>query len=590
MKGVWHIAASALALIAPWGSGTAALAQSATGGAPLRYANPDAGDDTTTVPDGADVSTGGNGAQTPYAPAGGTGSGGKPRKHTRIVPYLEIDQTVYDQSAPQQQVLTYTTLAAGADMQFSGHRTTGVANIRYEHHFSETPGVGSSNTVSGIARTSTEIVPRTLTFDFGGLATHTSIGPQGSTVLNPAYNTGSIYQIWSLYGGPSLSTHAGILGIKASYNLGYNEIDQIRAYVPSGQTAPVDLFGHSLTQQGTAWVGVRPGEVLPFGIALTGAYLREDMSTLDQRLIDDRIGVQITQPISRTAAVVGDVGYEKLQVSQRNAVLDGNGNAVLTSSGQYVTDRSQPRKLAYQTEGLTWDVGVVWRPSRRTYASAFVGQRYDSTTYYGTLAYAPSSRQTLNVSVFDGIYGFGSGLMTTLQQLPTDFTVAGDPFSGNVGNCFIGSTGGSCIGGALGSARALVFHAHGANATYGVTLGQLTFNVGGGYMARRFLTAPGTVLSVYNGELDQTWYASAGLSGRIDRQTHFYINSFASLYRTDQVAAGDVGDWGVNGLITHHLTDHLIGTAAIEVLGVNQQISPDQFELMGQLGLRYNFR
>jgi hypothetical protein len=465
-----------------------------------------------------------------------------------------------------------------------------MVTIRYEHHFSETPGVGSSNTVTGIARTTTDIVPHTLTFDFAGLATHTAIGPDGSTVLNPAYNNGSIYQIWSLYGGPSLSTHAGILGIKASYDLGYNAIDQIRAYVPSGQTAPADLFGHSLTQQGTAWVGVRPGEVLPFGIALTGAYLREDMSTLDQRLIDDRIGVQVTQPISRTAAIVGDVGWEKLQVAQRNALLDANGNPVLTSSGQYITDTSQPRKLAYQTDGLTWDVGVVWRPSRRTSASAFVGRRYDSTTYYGALAYAPNSRQTLNVSVFDGIYGFGSGLTTALQQVPTEFAVTSDPFSGNVGSCFIGSTGGSCVGGALGSANALVFHAHGVNATYGLTMGQLSFNVGGGYMARRFLTAPGTVLAVYNGTLDQTWYATAGLSGPIDRQTRFYINSFASLYRTDQVAYGDVGNWGVNGQITHHLTDHLIGTAAFEVLGVNQQISPDQLELMGQLGLRYNFR
>jgi hypothetical protein len=586
MKGVWHIAASAIALIAPWGGATAF----AQGAPPLTYGNPGSGDDAATAPDGSAVSADGSDGQVPYTPRGGAGSGGKKHKRTRIVPYLEIDQTVYDQTAPRQQTVTYTTLAAGADMLIDSHRTTGVATIRYEHHFSETRGNGGTNTVTGIARTTTEIVPRTLTFDFGGLATHTAIGQSGGTLLNPVDNNGSIYQIWSLYGGPSLSTHAGILGIKATYNVGYNEIDQIRAFVPAGGSVPVDVFGHSLTQQGSASVGVRPGEVLPFGIALTGGYLREDMSNLDERLLDDRLGVQVTQPVSRTAAVVGDIGWEKLLVSQRNAVVDASGNPVLASNGQYITDKSQPRKLAYKTDGLTWDIGVVWKPSKRTMASAYVGQRYDSTTYYGSLYYAPTGRQTLSVSVFDGIYGYGSGLMTALQQLPTDFAVTRDPFSGNVGSCFLGSTGGSCLTGALGSAQAMIFHAHGVNAAYAVTLGRLTFNVGGGYIARRFLTAPGTVLSIDNGALDQTWYVNAGMSGPIDRQTRFYLNTFASVYHTDQLGLGDTGDWGVNGSLVHHLTDRLVGTAAIEVLSVSPTTSPDQFEAMGQLGLRYNFR
>ena len=506
------------------------------------------------------------------------------------MPYLEVDQTVYDQTAPEQSVVTYTTLAAGADMLIDTHRTSGVATIRYEHHFSETPGQGGSDTFTGIARIQTQIVPHTLTFDFGGLATHTAIGAGGSTLLNPVDNVGSIYQIWSLYGGPSLSTHAGILGVKASYDLGYNEIDQIRAYVPAGGGAPVDLFGHSLTQQGTVSVGVRPGEVLPFGIALLGNYLREDISNLDQRMIDERLGVQVTQPVSRSVALVGDVGWEKVQVSQRNAQVDANGNPIVASNGQYVTNTNSPRQLAYQTDGLTWDVGVVWRPSKRTMAAAYVGERYDSTTYYGSFYHAPNSRSTLNISVFDGIYGFGSGLMTALQALPTDFTVSRDPFSGNVGGCFLGSTGGSCVTGALGSANAAVFRARGVNAAYAVTVGRLTFNVGTGYISRRFITASDTVLASENGALDQTWYVNAGLAGPIDRQTRFVLSTFASLYHTDELALGDTGDWGVNGMLIHHLTDKLVGTAAVEVLGVNPQISPDQLEMMGQLGLRYNFR
>ena len=580
MKGVWHIAASAIALIAPWVGGAAAFAQSAGGAAPLVYGNADTGDSAATAPD----------APAPYSPPGGAGSGGKTHKRTRIVPYLEVDQTVYDQTAPEQSVVTYTTLAAGADMLIDTHRTSGVATIRYEHHFSETKSQGSSDTFTGIARTQTQIIPHTLQFDFGGLATHTAIAANGSTYLNPVDNVGSIYQIWSLYGGPSLQTHAGIVGIKAAYDVGYNEIDQIRSYVPSGGGAPVDIFGHSLTQQGTATLGVRPGEVAPFGLALLGNYLREDISNLDQRLIDARLGGQITQPITRDLALVGDLGWEKVQVSQRNAELDANGNPIVGSNGQYVTNPNSPRQLAYQTDGLTWDVGVVWKPSKRTMAAAYVGQRYDSTTYYGSFYHAPNSRSTLNVTVFDGVYGFGSGLMSTLQALPTDFSVTRDPFSGNVGGCYLGSTGGSCTTGALGSANAFIYRARGVNAAYALTLGRMNFSVGTGYVTRRFITADNSVLAADNGLLDRTWYIDSSLSGPIDRQTRFVISGFASLYRTDEPGFADSGDWGLNGMLVHHLTDHLVGTAAVEVLGIKQQLTPEQLETLGQLGLRYNFR
>jgi hypothetical protein len=587
MKGVWHIAASAIALIAPWGGWTA-FAQSSGGAPRLAYGNPDAGDSAATAADGTSATPASD--QTSKGAAGTSGSGGKPRKRTRIVPYIEIDQTIYDQTAPYSQVVTYTTLAAGADMLINSRSTTGVATIRYEHHFSETRAQGSSDTLTGIARTQTQIIPHTLMFDFAGLAARTAIAANGSTYLNPVDNVGSIYQIWSLYGGPSLQTHAGILGIKAAYDLGYNEIDQIRSFVPAGGGAPVDVFGHSLTQNGTASIGVRPGEVFPFGVALLGNYLREDISNLDQRLIDERLGVQVTQPLSRDLALVGDVGWEKAEVSQRNAELDANGNPVVASNGQYVTDPNSPRLLAYRTDGLSWDVGVVWHPSKRTMASAYIGQRYDSTTYYGSFFHAPNSRSTINVSVFDGLYGFGSGLMTALQALPTDFTVTRDPFSGNVGGCYLGSTGGSCVTGALGSANAFVFRARGVNAAYAVTVGRLNFNVGTGYVTRRFITAENTVLASYNGLVDQTWYVNAGMSGPIDRRTRFMLNGFASIYHTDELPVGDTGDWGINGMLVRHLTDKLIGTAAIEVLGVKPQVSPDQLETMGQLGLRYNFR
>ncbi|WP_428333599.1 hypothetical protein [Novosphingobium sp.] len=595
MKGVWTITVSAVALIASAGGGASALAQAAPGGAGLSYNNATAVDDTATAPDGtsASASSASDGA---YTPPLAHGNAQRKHKRTKIIPYLEVDQTVYDQVTPHQPFVTYTTVAAGVDVQLNDKRTTGFVSLRYEHHFDEAGGIGNSDTFTGILRTTTTIIPRTLTFDVGGLATRTSIEQSGGVLINPIENQGSIYQIYSIYGGPSLSTHAGIVGIKAAYNVGYNEIDQIYHYAQANGGAQPDLFGHSLTQQGTVSAGVRPGAVLPFGVTLIGSYLKENINSLDQQLIDERAGVEFTQPISRAVALVADIGWEKVAVSQRNAEFDGNGIPILAANGQYAVDRSQPRQIAYKTDGLTWDVGVVWHPSKRTMAAAYVGRRYDSTTYYGSLFHAPDSRQTLSASVYDGIYGFGSGLMTALQQVPTDSTVVRDPFSGNVGGCYTGSTaggaspGGGCVTGALGSANALVFRSRGFNAAYGLNVGRLNFSVGGGYTTRRYIAAPDTILASENGKLDQTWYVDAGISGPIDRQTRFYVSAFGSIYHTDTYVYGGTADWGVSGSLVHHLTDRLVATGSFEVMGVNPQISQDQLETLGQLGLRYNFR
>ena len=91
-------------------------------------------------------------------------------------------------------------------------------------------------------------------------------------------------------------------------------------------------------------------------------------------------------------AVVGGAGYEDVEVSSRDAVRDALGNPVVGPDGRFVTDESAPRRIAYQTDGLIWDAGVLWRPSRRTSLEAYVGRRYGSMTYHGSFAYTPDSR------------------------------------------------------------------------------------------------------------------------------------------------------------------------------------------------------
>ena len=125
--------------------------------------------------------------------------------------------------------------------------------------------------------------------------------------------------------------------------------------------------------------------------------------------------------------------------------------------GRLLADESGPRRIAYETEGLIWDVGVLWRPSTRTALEAHLGRRYDSTTYYGSFAWAPSSRSSLNISVYDAVTGFGGQLNRALVALPTNFAANRNPLTGDITGCVASQQGSNCLSGALGSLRAATF-------------------------------------------------------------------------------------------------------------------------------------
>jgi hypothetical protein len=72
----------------------------------------------------------------------------------------------------------------------------------------------------------------------------------------------------------------------------------------------------------TASASVRPGAIAPFGITLSGAYDRETASQLKQRYEGYYGRGDILQPISPYVALTAGVGYEKIETSQKDAVVD----------------------------------------------------------------------------------------------------------------------------------------------------------------------------------------------------------------------------------------------------------------------------
>jgi hypothetical protein len=138
------------------------------------------------------------------------------------------------------------------------------------------------------------------------------------------------------------------------------DVDDDLAGVPNAG-AFADSVSHSLTGS----VGVAPGVWLPLGIVVSAGYDREDASQLDQRFEDGWGRVDATLPVSPTVALAGGVGYERIKISQRSPLLDSNSQPVVRN-GRYVTDDNSPRALIYDFDDIIWDVGVLWRPNRRT--------------------------------------------------------------------------------------------------------------------------------------------------------------------------------------------------------------------------------
>jgi len=518
----------------------------------------------------------------------GRGQGGK---RIEISPYIEVDQIVTAELSPGSDVLTYTQAAVGVDASISGRNNAASASVRYERQFGWGKKAADGDAISGIARGYTTIVPG-LTLEAGALATQVNVNNGGSALGTGQVSDKTKTSIYSIYGGPSLVTRAGDLDVAANYRAGFTKVDQSTRFRAGETGAAADVFDKSVSQMADVEAGFAPGTVLPVGVGVAASGYQEDISNLDQRVRDLQARALVTVPVGRTVQVVGAIGYEDVEVSSRDALRDADGNAVIGSDGRYVTDKSSPRQMAYDVSGLIWDVAVMWRPSRRTSLSAHVGRRYGSTSFGGTLAYAPSDRSQLSVSVYDNVAGFGGQLNRALNALPDDFEVVRDPITGDLSGCVASLDGSTCLSGALGSVRSATFRARGISASYSVQLGgRLSAGVGGGYDRRKFIAAENTILASANGVVDENYWLAAYIAGQLGRDAGWSANVYANWISSSDQLTGDVSGYGASASYYRMFTPRLRGTLAVGVDGDSTNLPgvDDLWTATALAGLRYNF-
>lgn len=506
-----------------------------------------------------------------------------------VQPYIEAAQVLSAELTPGNDVVTYTRLAAGVDAGFAGRNSAGSLSLRYERRIGY-GNVDDGDAISGIARTSLSLVPRRLTLEAGALAARTRVESGGATSLGGFdADDSTTSQIYSVYAGPTLHTNIDQLEVSGAYRIGYTRVEEPDAVVLAPGDQPVDLLDDSLSQVASARVGFAPGTVLPIGVGAGAGWSRQEVSNLDQRVDDRYARADITVPLSPTLALVGGVGYEDVEVSARDALRDGNGDPVVGPDGRLVTDKNAPRQLAYQTDGLIWDAGVMWRPSRRTSLSATVGRRYGSMTYTGSFSYAPNPRTSLNIGVYDSLTSFGGILVDNLSNLPAEFQAARNRLTGDLGGCVAALEGGTCALANIGSLRSATFRSRGVTGAISRNTGMTSLGLAAGYDRRRYIAAAGTALASLDGVVDENIWLGAYATRQLDRASGLSANGYVNWFDSRFDSTGNGMGYSASLAYYRQFLRGLTGTAAVGVDGVTRDQIDDYANASALVGLRYTF-
>lgn len=426
------------------------------------------------------------------------------QRRVEVRPYIDASQVLTANN--DQDVVTYTTVSVGVDATVQTRRVELSAAYRYEHRFSYDDKISDSSVHSGIARAAVR-VGHGLTIEGGALATRARVDIRGDNATVLAGNVNNVSQVYSAYAGPTYAGRLGPATVNAGYRFGYTRAESPGVTGIGATATPIDYFDQSTSHLATVSAGVRAGALLPIGFTASAGWQQENAGQLDQRFEGKYGRFDAVLPVTPFLAVVGGVGYEQIQISQRDALRDPvTTQPVRDGAGRFVTDPASPRRLAYDIEGIFYDAGVVFRPSPRTTIEARVGWRYDSMTYTGSISWQASQRMGLQVGVYDSVESFGRQLVGALASLPTSIDPQLDPFNNQFNGCVFangGASAGGCLNSAFQSLATANYRARGVDAVFAYNGRGSRWGFGGGYANRRYLVPVGDAL---NGITDQSYY------------------------------------------------------------------------------------
>ena len=537
-------------------------------------------------------------AGTAHAQSQGSSQPQSSSRSRYVQPYIELTQLI-DADLTNDDVVTYSQVAVGIDAGITGRRAEGQISYRYERRIQWDDRIADDDVHTGLARASVTVAPG-FALEGGAVATRSRVDIRGAAPGNLVGNVDNITQVYSVYAGPSVRTSAGPVQIAASAFAGYTKVESPGSTGVGPGEQRLDYFDDSKNVVAQASAGVAAGTVLPVGVSVSGAYERDEAGQLDQKYEGYFARGDVTLPVSRTVALRAGAGYEKIEATQRDALVNATGNPVVDGNGRFVTDPASPQRIAYNTDGLIYDAGVIWRPSSRLELQANAGYRYGGETYFGSLNWNMARDTGVQVIVYDGIETFGRQLRDGLRDTPTSFQGSANPFGQQFNGCIFGGNpgGGSAVGGGSGAGGCLndvfqsistaSYRARGIDGVISTTRGRTAYGVGAGYANRKLNTpqlAPGTVAY---GVTDESYYAQLFWSRALSRVSQVDANVFGNYYESGLPGANGVFNLSATGTYSHQFGR--LGTiASLGVYTFDQEGFDSQWSAQALLGARYTF-
>lgn len=513
---------------------------------------------------------------------------------TEIVPYLEVQQVLTAELDGDNDVLTYTAVAVGVDARTSSRRVEAQISYRYEHRFSWNDDRADDDIHTGVAQARVELVPNAVSLDGGALAVRARTDARGPLFGFNSVDDANLSKVYSLYAGPTLSTQVGALSVGAAYRLGYVEVDNRRDRfdLPAGQPR-LDRYNRSVGHNLSGSVGMGPGR-FPFGWTIGAGYVREDVDQLDQDYEGAYVRGDIVVPVGPTFAVTAGVGYEDIRQDQQDFRRDSAGLPIFGPDGRLIADPSRPRLTVYDEDGVIWDAGFIWRPTRRTELEARVGRRYGGTTYIGSFRHQFARDTAVRANVYDSVSSFGRQVVGDLATLPVNFQVNTNPLNpgvGGIGGCIFGEEAGTgvCFDDAFQSINTANFRLRGVNALVSGERGLWSFGVGAGYANRKYF-APrvGTGFSL-DGVIDESFTLAGNVRRRLSPSSGVALDAYASWSDSGIVGSDTVFGTGVTAsYYRSFLLDRMQFQAAVGLYTTDAGLS-DTTAASALVGIRYRF-
>ncbi|WP_445192965.1 hypothetical protein ACT009_03355 [Sphingomonas sp. Tas61C01] len=511
-----------------------------------------------------------------------------PSGRIAITPYVEVGQIV-DADLTNDDVLTYTSIAGGVDAAADTARLSAQLSYRYERRISWSDRIGDSDVHAGLARAAAQ-VGRGLTIEAGGIATRTRADIRGAAPGVIVGDGDNVSQVYAVYAGPRYSGAAGPIALAASYQAAYTKVSTPRIIGLAGQPR-LDRYDDSVGQIAAISAGTAPNTLLPIGLTASAGYEREDAGQLSARYEGLHLRGDALAPMSANVALVAGVGYEKIKTSQRDALRDASGAPVVDRDGRFVTDDVSPRRIAYRTDGVYYDAGVVWRPNRRTAVEGRIGRRYGSTSYTGTIAYQASAGVGFAAKLYDSVTTFGQQLRGGLGNLPTSFVAARDSFTQQYNGCVYGTSGatpGGCLNSVFQSISTASYRARGADAVIAATQGRTSFGGGVGYASRKLYAPVATAGITVSGYDDESYYAQLFLRRAISADTALDATVFVNYFDPGLAGSDGVVSYGATASVGRAF-GRLTTTASIGVYAFDTATVDTQISAQALAAARYSF-